>query len=99
MPPANDVFDEENESSDDYLKYCFLAMENEFLEEETNVIKESILNTDYAHQPWWGSYYQCELVSFIRRANDTEEKVQETLRRIQCILNDRKKEEEEEKGK
>ena len=95
MPPANDVFDEENESSDDYLKYCLLAMENEFLEEETNVIKESILNTDYAHQPWWGSYIQCELVSFIRRANDTEEKVQETLQRIQCILKDRKKEEEE----
>jgi hypothetical protein len=85
-PVSDFVFDEENESSDDYLKYCLMALEKEFDDEEKRVVKDVIMNYPHETAPWWHSSYQCHFVEFIRRENDTHDMVRETLKQIQSIL-------------
>ena len=83
------VFDEENESPDDYLKYCLQALEEEFDADVKYILKNVILNFQYddvTYWRWWQSSYQSDFVHIIRRVNDTDDMVTETLKRIQSIL-------------
>ena len=99
MSESNFVFDEENESPDDYLKYCLLALEAELEPHIIRRLKNVILEyryDDVNYFRWWQSYYQFEFVNFIRRVHDTDHTIIETLKRIQGALQERKKEHPEE---
>ena len=91
MPADNYLFDEDNESSDDYLKYCLLALEAELDPDEKRMLKKVILNyryDDVNYFRWWQSSYQFDFVNIIRRVNDTNDTINETLKRIQGFLRD-----------
>jgi hypothetical protein len=99
MPASNYMFDEENESPDDYLKYCLLALEEELEPHIIRRLKNVILEyryDDVNYFRWWQSSYQFEFVNIIRRVNDTDHTIIETLKRIQGALQERKKEHPEE---
>jgi len=99
MPASNYVFDEENESPDDYLKYCLLALEEELEPHVIRRLKKVILDyryDDVNYFRWWQSSYQFEFVDIIRRVHDTDYTIIETLKRIQGALLERKKEDAEE---
>ena len=99
MPASNYMFDEENESPDDYLKYCLLALEAELEPHIIRRLKNVILEyryDDVNYFRWWQSSYQFEFVNIIRRVHDTDHTIIETLKRIQGALQERKKEYPEE---
>jgi hypothetical protein len=99
MPASNYMFDEENESPDDYLKYCLLALEEELEPHIIRRLKNVILEYRYddpTYFRWWQSSYQFEFVNIIRRVHDTDHTIIETLKRIQGALQERKKEYAEE---
>lgn len=99
MPESNFVFDDENESPDDYLKYCLLALEAELEPHIIRRLKNVILEyryDDVNYFRWWQSSYQFEFVNIIRRVYDTDHTIIETLKRIQGALQERKKEYPEE---